>query len=320
MKKGAARLAVMLVVTAGTAGHAAGQTFEGPGSRAQGMGAFVAVADDASAVYWNPGALARGAYFSLLIDRSDADTPASDATRAARRSSWLVALTTPAVGLSYYRQRHAAATPANDAEASRVESLVTHHTGATLVQSLTDTIAVGATAKLVRGVAQVVTGRGQAAALLEDLERGTAGTDVDVDLGLMAAGSLLRAGLTVRNLLQPEFETAGGEALRLDRQARVGLAVLLTQEWAAALDYDLTRNRGPFGDVRSLAIGAEGRLARRAVARGGLQFNTAGGDRNPSASLGASYAVFGALLIDAHFSRASDGGFRGWGVAGRVGF
>ena len=40
------------------------QSFEALGSRAQGMGAFVAVADDASAVYWNPAGLASGAYFS----------------------------------------------------------------------------------------------------------------------------------------------------------------------------------------------------------------------------------------------------------------
>ena len=313
-------MAVTLVLTAAGSAGANAQTFDGPGTRAQGMGgAFVAVADDASAVYWNPGALARGAYFSLLIDRTDGETP-SDPARAARRSSWLVALSTPAVGLSYYRLRHASATPAAEPGASRVESLVTHHTGATLVQSLTDTLAIGATAKLVRGVAHIGTSEGDPVTLLDDLEIGRVGTDFDVDVGLMASGSLLRAGLTIRNLLQPEFETTGDEQLRLDRQARLGLAVLLTERWTAALDFDLTRNRGPFDDVRALAIGAEGRLARRAVARGGVQFNTVGGGRDPSASLGASYAVFGALLVDAHFSTGSDAAYRSWGVAGRVAF
>jgi hypothetical protein len=231
-----------------------------------------------------------------------------------------VALSAPVVGLSYYRLHQATALPAAEPGLSRVESLVTHHTGATLVQSLTDTIAVGATAKLVRGVAHVATIEGDAEALLEDLELGVAGTDFDVDVGVLAAGSLLRAGVTVRNLLEPEFDTAHGEPLRLDRQARLGLAVLLTDRWTAALDVDLTRNRGPLGDVRAVAIGAEGRLARRAVARGGVQFNATGGRRDPSASLGASYAVFGALLVDAHFSTGSDAAFRGWGLAGRVAF
>ena len=50
------------------------EAFECIGTRAQGMGgAFVGVADDASAVYWNPAGLAGGAYFSLA---SSTGTPA----------------------------------------------------------------------------------------------------------------------------------------------------------------------------------------------------------------------------------------------------
>ena len=45
------------------------------GVRAAGMGgAFVAVADDASAVYWNPGGLAAAAYFSIVVDRNTVST------------------------------------------------------------------------------------------------------------------------------------------------------------------------------------------------------------------------------------------------------
>lgn len=323
-------MAVIPMLTAALGAGVSAQTFDGPGSRAQGMsGAFVAVADDASAVYWNPGALASGAYFSLLIDRTESESEAPDATRAGDRSAWLLALSTPAVGLSYYRLREARFRPEDRPqnglirqELSRLDVLVTHHTGATLVQSVADGVAVGATVKLVRGTAWTGSAHhSEVAGMLNDAEvLGNASTKVDVDAGLQLTGSLARAGLTVRNLLDPEFETPDGERLGLKRQVRAGVAVLLTQEWTAALDYDLTRNRGPFGDVRTLAIGAEGRVARRAVARGGVQFNTAGGDRAPSASLGASYAVSGALLIDAHFSSGSDGAFRGWGVAGRVGF
>ena len=40
------------------------------GVRAAGMGgAFTAVADDASAVFWNPGGLASGAFFSVVARR-----------------------------------------------------------------------------------------------------------------------------------------------------------------------------------------------------------------------------------------------------------
>ena len=35
-------------------------------------GAFVAVADDASAAYWNPAGFAAGSFFSLVIDGSTA--------------------------------------------------------------------------------------------------------------------------------------------------------------------------------------------------------------------------------------------------------
>ena len=41
------------------------------GVRAQGMaGAFVAVADDATAVYWNPAGLGTGDFVSLVLERS----------------------------------------------------------------------------------------------------------------------------------------------------------------------------------------------------------------------------------------------------------
>src|SRR5437762_12072611 len=48
--------------------EARGQTTEVVGVRAQGMGgAFTAVADDATATWWNPAGLARGAYFNAIV-------------------------------------------------------------------------------------------------------------------------------------------------------------------------------------------------------------------------------------------------------------
>lgn len=298
------------------------QPFEGPGARAQGMVAFVAVADDASAVYWNPAGLASGAYFSLLLDRTDAET-ATLGNRGGSRSTWMLALGTPALGVSYYRLRSTTVAPGVSLPANQltgVESLVTHHAGFTLVQSVASHVAVGATVKVVRGVAAEGDSPDTAEDLLDDWElMGVGSTRVDADLGVMVTGNLLRAGLTVRNVSRPSFDTQADGELRLDRQARAGIALLLTDRWTAAVDMDLTRNRGPFGDLRTLAIGTEGRLTRRAVARGGVQVNTAGdGDRAPSLALGASYLAFGGLLVDAHFSTGSDRSFRGWGLAGRV--
>ena len=55
-------------VCAGSASHAAAQGFETVGTRAQGMGgAFVAVADDATATYWNPAGMASIPIFDLTL-------------------------------------------------------------------------------------------------------------------------------------------------------------------------------------------------------------------------------------------------------------
>ena len=307
-------------------GAALAQPFEAVGARAQGMGgAFVAVADDASAVYWNPGGLASGAYFSLVLDRTSSETKVSDDGRAGGRSNWLLALSAPAIGLSYYRLRTTTVAPVPGLAAtprSHVESLVTHHAGATLVHSISNHLAAGATLKLVRGTAALGDSPRDPEDLIDDRDiPGVSSNHFDVDVGVMATTTLLRAGVTFRNLAEPSFSTANDEELRLDRQARAGVALLLTPRWTAAVDLDLTRNRGPFGDVRTLAFGTEGRLTSRASARAGVHVNTIGNrGRTPVASFGGSYAASGSVLIDAHFSTGSEDAFRGWGVAGRVVF
>src|SRR3954447_9491462 len=67
------------------------------GNRPQGMGgAFTAVADDATASWWNPAGLAGGAFFNALIEVDRPDTATSDSVRG-------VAISYPALGLTYYR-------------------------------------------------------------------------------------------------------------------------------------------------------------------------------------------------------------------------
>ncbi len=58
-------------------------------------GAFVAVADDATATWWNPAGLASGAYFNSVLEY--------DRDRATRRAPKALAIAFPALGLSYYR-------------------------------------------------------------------------------------------------------------------------------------------------------------------------------------------------------------------------
>jgi hypothetical protein len=316
---------------------AAAQPVHAVGTRAAGMGgAFVAAVDDASAVYWNPGALATGSYFSLVIDRNEGRTAVTQPA-AASRSGVLIALAAPALGLSYSRLRHATITPPDLAAEGgqlgrnvirpgevRFDSLVTHHLGATVVQSLTDAIAVGATLKMVRGTA--VSGIGRDAdrdALLGDGVEllGEAESKFDVDVGILATSGSLRAGVTLRNLTEPDFETSeDGRALRLERQARAGVALVVTPGWTIAADADLLKTRGPFGNTRDVAFGTEGRVNRRAFIRGGFRFNTLGGAsrwREASVSAGGSYAVRASFLVDAQVTTGSERSARGWGIGGR---
>src|SRR5438045_650353 len=98
-------IAAMLVLL-GCATGAGAQTFEAVGTRAAGMGgAFVAVADDASAAYWNPAGFASGNMFSLVVDRGTSESDPAVPEGARKGSGFLFAMGMPAVGLSYYQLR-----------------------------------------------------------------------------------------------------------------------------------------------------------------------------------------------------------------------
>lgn len=295
------------------------------GTRAQGMGgAFVGVADDASAVYWNPAGLAKGAYFSLVLDANRTRTVPDDSLSGGNQSAWLLALSTPALGLSYYRLQTSTVSrpPTLSRSAFQLDTLVTHHLGATLVQSLTDGLAVGTTFKVVRGVAGSGLVEGDREEILDHAELiGHSASRIDLDFGVMATGNLGQAGVVIRNLTEPDFETEVGTELSLKRHIRAGASILLMQTWKLVTDVDFTRQTGPFGDVRELAIGSEGQVIRRLTARVGLRLNTAGENgRNPAFSVGGSFAALGSLLVDGQITGGSEKAFKGWGIAGRVVF
>ena len=125
-----------------------------------------------------------------------------------RRSGWLLALGTPPLGLSYYRTAIAE-------EKNGRNTLVAHHAGVTLVQSLGGRLAVGSTLKFVHGIASPAEGVS------------TSTNKFDADIGVMATGALGQLGLSIRNLLEPEFATADG-AIRLDRRVRAGVSIHAT--------------------------------------------------------------------------------------------
>ena len=301
------------------------QNFEVLGTRAQGMGgAFVAVADDASATYWNPAGLAMGAYFSLLLDYSTAKAEPDDPVLAGSRSGSAIAFALPAFGASYYRLRMTTLNevPGND-DVVQLQTLITHHTGGTLVQSLTDHIAVGATLKLVRGIAATgLAPAGDRDDLLDEASDliGSASNKFDADIGVIATSGHLRAGLTVRNVVENEFEGPGG-SIELKRQFRAGVAVTLAQGVLVAADFDLDRVPGTVGDERNIAVGAEARIFPRAYVRSGFRVNTVSDQSagaRPVISVGGSFAVFGSLLVDGQATLGSEAGDRGWGIGARV--
>lgn len=305
--------------------QASAQSLDTIGARAQGMGgAFVGVADDASAVYWNPAGLAGGAYFSLVVDGNEAEAIPDGVPNASARSGWLLALSTPALGLSYARLQTTLVRPAiGIPESSHVESLLTHYVGFTLVQSIIDQLAVGATVKLVRGIAAAANVPGNdRERLLDNVDLiGHGSTKFDLDIGVMAVASFGRAGLTVRNVTEPSFETGTGDELSSQRQMRAGGSVILLPNWKLAGDVDLLETDGPFGDLREVSLGTEAQVTRRLTARAGTRFNTAGDiGGSPALSVGGSFAVMGSVQIDGQYTGGSDKALHGWGIAGRVVF
>ena len=264
-------------------------------------GAFTAVADDASAAFWNPAGFANGSIFSLVVDANVLD----------RRRAALVAVGTPPLALSYYRT---AIAPENNGR----NTLVAHHAGVTLVQSLRDRLAVGTTLKLVHGIASTAGGARVST------------NKFDADLGVMAHSAVVQVGLSVRNLFQPEFRTSGGGPLRLDRQVRAGVSYQPRREFIAAADLDLTTAANPRGKWRDAALGVEVQPALKAWLRGGVHWNTAGGASAgqtgpgtaaaPVGTVGGSFAIYGSVLADAQASFGSENGDRGWGVGLRFVF
>lgn len=317
------------------------------GSRAQGMaGAFVAVADDASAVYWNPaglgGAIVVGGLFELSRHRAEPDGSPADAVSGAealRQDGRLFAVALPQVGFSYYRLRRAgvrvrpAGMPGNGRELEgrdvSFRTLDTSHLGLTLLQSLADGVVVGTTVRYVRGGAAVAEGRREGDwGNLVDEAAGLDGEDeghVDLDAGLMVNAGRVRLGLVVHNLREPSFKLAGESgSIALSRHARVGVAY--GAGWpghanvVVAVDADLTRAVTPGEDRRDVAAGIEGwGLDRRLGVRGGIRASTVG-DRRMVGSVGLSIGVTSGLFLDAHLARGREGRDHAWSVGGRISY
>ena len=291
------------------------------GTRAEGMaGAFVGVADDASAVYWNPAGIASGPIVSAVFGFGagpDVPEPFQTSLDQQDRRAFL-ALSATAIGMAYYRFTAyglGAAEPAVSTCNSReevgcsVHAITVQTAGVSLLQSLTEHIVVAATPKFVRG----------------------ADTNAfDVDAGVMLSANHMRLGLVARNLTTPSFRSslsrrsgAGAESATVDlqRQARAGAA--WGSSWPgisrviASADVDLTSRVTAAGDRRDVAAGLETWWKNQRLGlRGGVRRSTIG-DARAAFAAGVSASLKTGMLVDAHVVRG-DEAERSWGVGLRM--
>lgn len=280
------------------------QTFGGIGTRAEGMGgAFVAVADDATAIYWNPAGIATGATFDFQVSRADSPPGAT----------LFIGATMPVVGVGFYRTHTVQGSPDRQNEGSGkvpIRTLTTSNVGVTVVQSIVSTLVIGSTARLVRGGADSFDTR----------------TTVDFDAGAMWSAGGLRLGITGRNLREPEFENGSGP-VRLDRQVRAGIAFAprslpagVHGPFSIAFDADLTTLAVADGNLRMAAIGGEYWLAHGSLgARAGVRWRTLGDPRR-TLSGGLTVRLPRSIFAEGQVTKQQEGGETQWSVGARVTF
>jgi hypothetical protein len=320
------------------------QAVEAVGGRALGMGgAFVAVADDSSASWWNPAGLAVGPFVDVTVGK--AIVAAEERLPGWRsRPTWF-AVGTPPLAVSVYRFRitdiRASDTkgqPADGRQDTRVgvssRSLSVTQVGVSVVRTLVPGVHVGSTVKLIRGSLNAGTfdDAGDPAAALERGESfagGDAHTRFDVDLGVIADARRVRLGAVVRNTRQPEWSVTAPAAepttsVALPRQARAGLAVDVSpgadRALVVAVDGDLRAYTVGSGERQVVAVGVESwwlqkRLGVRAGARGNTQ-----GRRERTATVGLSVAFRSGVLVEGHAVGGGDRSERGWGITTRVSY
>ena len=298
-----ARWACLCVLLAGVPTPAAAQIYETVGTRAQGMGgAFVAVANDSSATWWNPAGLADGPFLDMALARSTTEV----ASGQRHRGSWF-ALGTPPFGFSYYRLRisEIASPSPTVAGAGRRQDLAVSQLGATVLRTLVTGVHVGSTVKWLRG----------------SIDDGDTGHEFDLDLGALAVAGPVRLGIAARNLREPDFEDG---TLVLERQVRIGAAFdagrLPGPPLTVAVDADLATYAVGGSERRVVAVGAEQWFAaRRLGVRAGGRFNTVG-DEERSVTAGVSVAPRAGFFLDAFVVHGGSAGERGWGIAARTSF
>jgi hypothetical protein len=288
------------------------QSFDAVGVRAEGMGgAFVAVADDASAAYWNPAGLAMGATFDFQI--SGGLTPIPVPGSDPNGTNFFLGVGLPVLGLSFYRTHTVQAAPDRQNVGSGrvpVRLLATSNVGVTVVQTVVPNVVIGTTARVLWGG-------------FEGFPTRSTG---DFDAGAMVSAGSVRIGITGRNLRQPEFETEGGTA-ELKRHVRLGAALAprslpsgVHGPFSLAFDVDLTTTPSAAGEGRRAAVGGEYWIgAGRIGLRAGVNWSSADSSERASSG-GLTVRLPKSIHVEGQITKPSGDGDSEWLIGARITF
>lgn len=309
------RLLPLLLVAAAATASAQERLFDlGPRAAAMG-GAFTAVADDATAFYWNPAGYAFGSFlragFQWGEDRMDrgevlhgASGPGGGPLFLDRANGLSLGFTFMGVAATFAKQTIAM----RDGELVRSRALDSFDLSVSILHSLpVDNLVIAANLHYLDGTAFE---RSFAASELASAERPQAifdgarlGEGVESRTGTVDLAALyepralgfLRFGLMWRRVVEPGFRLPSGEEIVLPRHARAGVAVTLSPSTTLAFDVDVTRQAAALGErgFRELSLGVSRDLLERALSlRAGLRAEA--GSRagaRPAFSLGAGGRV-----------------------------
>ena len=218
----------------------------------------------------------------------------------------------PSLGLSYYHLPVSEIQPTSstaesgavrqDPGTALVRTVDLSQFGVTVGQSIGNHLVLASTLKIVH---------------IED------GTQVGLDIGAMAIVSLLRLGVSVKNLREPTLGE-GLNALTLRRQVRAGVALSTVASamfaGTVAFDADVLEVANVTGNERRMAVGGEVWFWNHVIgARAGYGGSTVGEART-STSFGGSVMVHRGMFVEGQLTRGSDMTRHGWETGFRLTF
>ena len=323
-----ALLAAFALIVASDVADAASQFFT-LGSRAIGMaGAYTAVADDATAFYWNPAGLAfgpflRGGFYTGraevdrggLVDRVVSETPgAGEQLRVDRGTGFAVGFPFGGVAATRFDQSR------TWLEGDRLSSLglSTFDLAVSVLQSLpVDNLVVAGNLHYLRGrtyrrdevVSEIAPGERTTSGIFQRSREGESGVSHQFGLDLSFLYEFrgrTRVGLMFRNVNEPKFQSSSDEEVVYSRHVRLGSSFDLPGEALLAVDLDLSRQGNELDGWHELALGGEKRwLEGTIVARAGFRAELGSGHATrPGFSVGGG-ARIKRVVVDAAFLTSS---------------